>query len=402
MVYGEKFLGLSAALGCITDSRKDPSRIPPPLVARATLVMALARLGSLNALEGTKSLSFWKRWLSGPLPSADSVGRICSGMDPAMLRSVNAQIYARLKRSKALQAPWHGLVPLILDGHESHATYRRTCQGCLHRETKTAGGTRTQNYHRSVAALLVTESVPFVLDSEPQLPGEDEITCALRLLDRVLLQYPRAFDVVLGDALYTDPRLYNYVLSRGKDAMTVLKDDRRNLIEDARAIFALLSPQTFSRGKTDVLCWDEEDFRSWPQVSAPVRVVKTQETTRIRRQLDDEIEILQTEWLWVTTLPRSRAASQAAVCLGHTRWDIENKAFNESSTYWHADHVYKHDPGAMLVFALFCMIACNIFHAFFTRNLKPAVKTKTTMLLVARLVLSELLTELTTGPPRPP
>jgi hypothetical protein len=267
---------------------------------------------------------------------------------------------------------------------------------------RTATGTRIQHYHRNVSAQLITGSIPFLLDSEPQLPGEDEITCALRLLDRVFRQYPRAFDVVLGDALYTDPRVYNFVLERGKDVLTVLKDDRRDLIQDARSVFALLSPQEFSRGKTEVRCWDAEGFKTWPQVAASVRVIQTVETTRIRRQLDHEIEEAHSEWLWATTLPRTRAGSQTAVSLGHTRWDIENKGFNETATYWHADHVYKHDPEAILVFWLFCMIACNLFHAFFMRNLKPALREKTTMLMVARFVLSELLLELTKGPARPP
>jgi len=37
------------------------------------------------------------------------------------------------------------------------------------------------------------------------LPDEDEVTCAVRLLTRVLSAYPRAFDLVLADALYATP-----------------------------------------------------------------------------------------------------------------------------------------------------------------------------------------------------
>ena len=101
--------------------------------------------------------------------------------------------------------------------------------------------------------------------------------------------------------------------------------------------------------------------------------------------------------MWVTTLSTPRAGSKATVCLGHARWDVENKGFNEYVTFWYADHVYKHEPQAILVFWLLCLTACNIFHAFFTRNLKPALRTKS-----ARLVLSELLAELATPPNRPP
>lgn len=364
--------------------------------------MTLARLGSLNALEGSKGVPFWKSWIEAPLPSADSMGRICAEMDPLTIRSVNAHFYARLKRNKALRAPWHGLVPLILDGHESHASYRRNCEGCLQRQIETSRGIKIQYYHRNVTALLITKGISFMLDSEPQLPGEDEIACALRLLERLVRQYPRAFDVVLGDALYTDPRLYNFVLEHGKDALTVLKDERRDLIQDARALFGAVPPKELSRGKTAVTYWDLENFTSWPQVNAQVRVVHTLEVTKIRRQLDHEVEKLNSEWMWVTTLPTTRASSMAVISLGHTRWDIENKGFNETVTYWHGNHVYKHDAGAILVFWLFCILAFNLFHTFFTRNLKPALKTRTTMLQISRLVLSALLGETEKAPYRPP
>jgi len=353
--------------------------------------MFLARLGSLNALEGAKKKPFWQRWLKGILPSADSMGRICTRMDPAPIRGINWQLYTRLKRNKVLQPLWHGLIALILDGHESHASYRRHCSGCLIREIKTDKGKKTQYYHRSVVAFLCTGGIPFLLDTEPQLPGEDEVTCALRLLKRIIENYPRAFDVVLGDALYTDPRLYNLLLDHGKDALTVLKDDRRDLIGDAKALFLGREPIQFDRGNKRVSCWDLEGFTSWPQVRVPVRVVRSCELGRIRRQLDGKVEEVTSEWLWVTTLSTARASSNAVVALGHSRWDIENKGFNESVTYWHADHVYKHDADAILVFWLLGMIAINLFHAFFSCNLKPALRARTTMLMAGRLVLAEIL-----------
>jgi hypothetical protein len=58
-------------------------------------------------------------------------------------------------------------------------------------------------YHRHVTLMLLpgNQSLRFLLDVEPQRPGEDEVACALRLLTRLLQRYPRAFDVVLADAL---------------------------------------------------------------------------------------------------------------------------------------------------------------------------------------------------------
>jgi hypothetical protein len=45
--------------------------------------------------------------------------------------------------------------------------------------------------------------------------------------------YPRAFDVLFGDARYADSRFFNYALDHGKNALAVLKDERRDWLRDA-------------------------------------------------------------------------------------------------------------------------------------------------------------------------
>jgi hypothetical protein len=45
-------------------------------------------------------------------------------------------------------------------------------------------------------------AVRLLLDLEPQRAGEAEPATVLRLLERALAAYPRAFDVVLADAYY--------------------------------------------------------------------------------------------------------------------------------------------------------------------------------------------------------
>lgn len=178
-------------------------------MGRALVVLFLARLGSLNALAQTRPQRFWARWLGTDLPSADTLGRVATQLDVAGLRAVQRQVYARLKRGKALPPPAHGLLAGVLDGHESHATFRRHCAGCLARTIHTATGDRLQYYHRHVSLQLVGADWTLLLDAEPQQPGEDEIAAALRRLERVLGFYPRAFDVVVGDGLYADPRVFN-------------------------------------------------------------------------------------------------------------------------------------------------------------------------------------------------
>ena len=356
-------------------------------------MMFLLQLGSLNAIEQRSSAKRIREFTGGNLPSADSLGRIAGKMVPETVRLVNREIYKQLKRNKALEPPWHGLMALVLDGTESHSSYLQACDGCLERTIKCGvDEERIQYHHRHVRAILVARDWCFQIDIEPLQKGEDEVACALRLLERVLKDYPRAFDVVLADALYADSRFFNFLIDCGKDVLTVIKDERRELLKDARGLFSNSDPVELKDRKRNTVrkCWDGSGFLSWSQVKKPVRVVATNEATTVKRQLDGKEHTVNSACTWVTTLSHVRANTEVAVWLGHWRWAIENQGFNETSKYWHSDHIYKHEPTAILNFTLFSLIAYNLFHAFFWRNLKASVRAVHTMLTIAQKMTAGL------------
>jgi hypothetical protein len=159
--------------------------------------------------------------------------------------------------------------------------------------------------------------VRFLLDHEPQRPGEDEVETALRLLARVLAAYPRAFDVVLGDGLYAQAPFFNFLLAHRKHALVVLKDERRNLYQDVAGLFALETPQPGRHRSRACWWWDFPDLGSWPQVNAPVRVIRSLETSAVRRQLDQQDEPQTSHWIWATTLPPTQVPVDRVVRFGH-------------------------------------------------------------------------------------
>jgi hypothetical protein len=224
---------------------------------------------------------------------------------------------------------------------------------------------------------------------------EARIATAVRLLERVLDRYPRAFDVVLGDALYTDPRLYAVALGHGKDVLSVLKNEDRDLVKDARALFAILPPLTLS---DDCRAWDVSGLESWPQAGRAVRVVRALETRTPR----PPAQRAESEWLWVTTLSTHRACTRAIVELGHARWDIESQGFNEFARRWLADHVYCHHPNALLSFWLLGMLAFNVFFAFARRNLQPECRRRFSYLHLARCLAEEIYDGFALPDPRAP
>jgi hypothetical protein len=401
LAYARARLGWEAGLDALSDTRRRP-RILTPVIVRSLTVMFLTRLGSLNALLQTRPQRFWSGWLGAAMPSADTLGRVATQIEVSGLREVHQQVYTRLKRGKALPPPAHGLIAGVIDGHESHATFRRHCTGCLSRTIHTAAGDRTQYYHRHVTFQLVGDAWALLLDAEAQRPGEDEVAAALRLLERVLAAYPRAFEVVLGDALYADPRIFNYLYSRGKDILTVLKGNHPALLEDAGSLFETMSPVGGRNGTRVCQWWDLSGFTTWPQVAAPIRIVRSVEDWTVRRQLDGQKEQQHTEWFWVTTLDAARATTATVVQLGHARWSIENEGFNELATRWHADHVYRHESAALLVFTLLAMLCLNVFQAFYRRDLKPAARAAGSRLHVARQAAAELHASPRAATPRAP
>ena len=396
IAYAEKIFQFSGAVVAgVVDRRRQP-RIPTAHVVRSVVVLFWARIGSLNALELTAHSSFFRRWLGQSVCSADSVGRVTALTEAESLRRGIHHIYDRLKRNKALPDQG-GLAVAVLDGHESHASYRRHCSGCLERIIRTGPTERTQYYHRQVTLMLLPATRPgcapirFLLDHEPQRAGEDEVATALRLLERALGAYPRGFDLVLADALYSTAPLFNFLLARGKHVLTVLKDDRRNLYRDTVALFAACPPKEGSFRSRKCLWWDFSDLLSWPQVNVPVRVVRSQENRTVRRQLDGKDELLTSDWIWVTTLPAQSVPTGRIVAFGHQRWDIENHGFNDLVNGWHADHIYRHDPNAIECFLLLAFLACNIFQAFFALNLKPQIRNGRTRAFWSSLMAAEIL-----------
>jgi len=398
LAYARKTLRWEDRLDAVRDTRKRP-KIRTRTIVRAITVMFLSRRGSLNALEQTKPSRFWLRWLGKAMPSADSIGRICSLMDVGDVRAVFHQVYSRLKRMKALEPPEHGLMLAIVDGHETTASRKRCCAGCCQRVLHTQQGDVVEYYHRYTVLRLVGRDLSLMLDAEPVCPGEDELASARRLLERALEMYPRAFDVVAGDALYANTGWFRFVVGRGKHALAVLKENRPNLIEDAHTLFGVRPASVdVDRGNRRCQYWDSDRLTSWPELAPMVRVVRSLETWTVRRQLDKQEEELASDWMWVTTLPQSGASTEAVVDMGHDRWSIENQGFNELVNRWHANHVYKHHPTALLVFFLLAMLCLNVFMVFYCRNLKPAVRRTVSMLHVGQLIAAELYVAIR-GPP---
>jgi len=372
-------------LGAIGDGRERP-QIPTSAVLEALFLMFMGQFGSLNGLAQSRSSPFWSRRLGQRLPSADTLGRVVSGMDPDRIRELLRDFYTRQKASKALPAPMHGLMALVVDGHESTSRDRRCCAGCLERQIDAGGGAKkTQYYPRYVGGFLVGKDAEYWIDIEPQRAGEDEVAAAKRLIERIHRHLPRCFDVVVADGLYSQAPFFRAVLALGKDVIAVLKREELHLTREVRELCDQVEGCVLPGETGSERTWDLKDLTLGEGAGIPVRVVRRIEKTIVKRQRTDQEEEITHEWLWVTTIEKARLPTGAVVRIGHRRWAIENEGFNQISNRWQLDHVYRHQPVAMVLLTLLGMLAANLAQTFHDRELKPELRARMTLLHLVAL-----------------
>jgi hypothetical protein len=385
--YAEKVFELGSHLPKLTDTRKRPC-IPTAAAFAAGFTLFATRRGSLNGLEEDLRIPARLQGMVGPrLPSVDSVGRIYSLMHSAPLRQLMSDIAHQMKRNKVL-TPCEGWLMAAIDGHEFFSSRKRCCPQCQSRTLTIKGETVTEYYHQGVVCHLIGQDLALDLDVELIRPGEGEETAAKRLIERVLINYPRFFDVVVGDALYLDAPFINFCWERHKHVIVTAKGAHRLLLQDATGLFAQQQPGRWVdiAEKRTVQFWDEEGFTSCEGVKPPLRVLHTVETVQRRERIAGQWQEKEetATWSWATTLLKSQLSTRGLWRSGHGRWDVENDGFNVLSTHWGMDHCFKHAAPAIVNFLLTLFIVYALLQCFWLRNLKPPARKRLTLIGLAR------------------
>jgi hypothetical protein len=247
----------------------------------------------------------------------------------------------------------------------------------------------TEYFHRGVVFHLVGYPIAMPLDVEMIQPGEGEVIAGKRLLERVMAQYGRFFDVILADALYVEAPFFNHCLAQGKEVIAVFKGEKRVLFQDALGVFSLIKPKTWKEGRCQVRAWDADGFTTAEGINTPLRVLHTEETVTKRHRLGNHwIETTEVHhWWWVTTIPLSRLSTRQLWEIAHRRWEIENDLFHTLVTYWSLDHCFRHEPTAILNFVLTLFIAFVLGQSFYYGNLKIQRRQNLTLIGLAMELL---------------
>lgn len=356
--------------------------------------MYVLRLRSFNALEQELRLSRrWEAWIDARKPSADTIGRVFAKMSADETRQILSAVLHGAWRSKAIHLrPGESYRVVAVDGHEIGASRARCCPRCLVRKVKLGGETVLEYYHRFVVAQWVGVMPPAILDLESVGPREGEVTAARRLLERILRQHSRLIDVISADALYLEAPFLEQVLDAGKHAVIVMKQERRDLFQDAERLRSLVAPQLFVDGPRTTRLWDISSLSSFTTLDRAVRVVWAEEQTQKRKIVGGKpTDVLEEKtWIWVTDLPCATMPPTKIQRWGHDRWDLENRGFNELATLWHMDHYFIHDINAIETLLLTLAIAFVTTYLFYERNLKTQTRRHLTRLAIAARMADDL------------
>lgn len=401
MGYLDKIFDFEARLSTLRDARC-AARIPTRSVWMSVFLMFATRLPSFNRLEQElRRAGRWDKAVGGAKPSADTLGYALCRFDLEPLRALLEHHLRTAWRIKAIQGRLGEKFRVVaFDGHELGWSPARCCPECQVREVTIKGKGKQegqdrkvkQYYHRVVVAQWVGVTPPGILDLELIRSREGETVAARRLLDRILSRYARLVDVISADAIYLEAPFLQKVLQAGKHFVVVMKQEARELFQDADQLRSSLPPQVIVQGTKTSTLWDIPQLTTFTTLGQAVRVVWAQERDVRNRVIGgDKQEVVEEKtWVWVTDLSADQASTLRIQKWGHDRWDLENRGFNELVQHWQMDHSFIHDPTAIEALLLTLALAFFTTYLFFENNLKPAARRHLTRLALAARLLEDV------------
>ena len=374
--YGTKVLALGRIVRGVRCHRPYPE-IPTRPLFLSLLLGVVLRAGSYLDISQQTKRRRWQHLIhwSGRI-SDDAFHYVSERFHLEDLRQGLAEVPKRLKANKALEScKINGLLFLSLDANEHFQSRSRCCPCCCQRqiqETDAQGQKQAviEYYHRYVFAQINGPQLNVLLDVEPIRPGEGEAEAALRLLGRIRRVYGvRFFDAVTIDSWYVQGPFLQAVEKLGWEWIVVLKQERMEVFQEARALSAAQKPALeFYDEMRDrqVQLWEVNDLDFSESYGAKVRVVHSQEQWIQQRVVGGKKtpQPQSSDWWWMVSEGLRSYPVGVVYAGGHRRWGIENKAFNELTQFYHLEHCYHHEPVAMLAQMLILLLGFVLLSAY--------------------------------------
>jgi len=391
--YAEKVFDLPRQLRAVRDGRSDPT-IPTRAVTSSLFLGGLLRVGSFLQLQAETARVGWQRLVGWKATiSDDCFAYTAERYRLEDLRQVVVEVNKTLKANKALEAAKiSGLLVVAVDANEQFSSRHRCCPDCCQRclEKKGPGGQPqkiTEYYHRQVYAQIHGPHLSVILDIERVQPGEDEAAAALRMLERMHQNYgPRFFDAITVDAWYATGPFIKGVRALGWGVVSVLKQERYELYQEATNLSREQPPQCWSWEDRQVRVWEVKNLPFTEPEAGLLRVVIAQEQWTQKQMVAGQKHSVerQAHWRWLADSTLDGYPAKVIWQIGHQRWGIENHAFNELTQHYYLTHCPHHHPVAIMAWLLILALSFNLFELFVRLNGKLWRAGRVTLQEIAR------------------
>jgi Transposase DDE domain len=290
----------------------------------------------------------------------DALAYCTERMDAETTRVALAATLHQAKRNKAFENS--RFIGLALDGTGAGRTYKEPCALCDPIQDS-KGEVHGHLHHFVLISVVGAGGLTLPVDVEPYGPGDSEYAAAQRLLRRTVDHLGLRFaDYVVGDGEYATAPFLHTTDAVGLPVVARLKENLPLLAAAVRARFDGQAPQAvFQQREERIEVWDADDFDPWETLHWPtVRVLRY-------RQHKRDGTVIQAEWL--TDFPIAKLGSLSFYRMAKSRWEIENRGFNDGKNRYGMEHICHHQPNSILIVWLLIALAMVIERLYRLRYL---------------------------------
>ena len=399
--YLDKVFDWSGQVAALPEGRQSP-RHPWKKVWDAVFLGAAVQIPNLHRLEAECRAGVLGQRI-GAL-SEDTLGYALQRQDPAPVFALGCEVARRLKRNGVLHSDWaRGRLVAAVDGIEICSSFLRCCEACMEREIEhqVDGQIRKdrQYYHRLVAVVLVSTDFPVPLGLRFQRNGEDEVACALALLQELDRQLGRRFlDLLVADALYLQRGFVQEMEDLQLEWVITVKQNQPKLLAEAQRLTSGPAPMTWSTPQEEFQLWHAPDVY-WPVADRSLRVVKTfriQKKHRVeltppgspkkQKRRREAVREESTNY-YASNLELGSIPPTFIHRLGRSRWRVDTEAFQTLTTQAHLKQPSVHQTIALVVLTMIRVLAYTLSTVFYYRQVvSHARQTPPTFSETARLL----------------
>jgi len=380
--YLNKVFDWSARVAALPEGRQSPSH-PWPKVFDCVFLGGAVQIPNVHRLEAECKRGVLRQRI-GNL-SEDAMGYALQREDPASIFALGCEVARRLKRNGVLHSPWaRGRLVGAVDGIEICRSFVRCCDACMEREVEhqvdDVMRKDMQYYHRLVAVVLVSTDFPVPLGLRFQRDGEDEVACALPLLQELDRQLGRRFlDVLVADALYLRSDFVKKMEKLQLEWVFTLKENQPELLAEAERLTDGPPQMTCSTPPDEFQLWHAPEVY-WPVADRSLRVVKT---FRIRKKQQVQLtpsgspkkkkrtreEVLEESTnYYATNLELGSIPATFIHQLGRSRWRVDTDAFQTLTPQAHLKQPSVHQTMALVVLTMIRVLAYTLSMVFYYRQ----------------------------------